>query len=79
MRRSRSVMVTKLVITTSSLGIIIRERKSTNASFFPRNSSLAKAKAASVTTTSIMAVVPRVNTTVFRKYCPRGTVVKAST
>ena len=38
-------MVTKLVMITSSFGIIIRERNKVKARFFPRNSSLAKAKA----------------------------------
>ena len=60
MRISRFVIVTKLVMITSSLGIIIRERNSTNSTFFPRKSSLAKAKAASVITASINAVVTTV-------------------
>ena len=63
---------------TSSFGIIIRERKSTNAIFFPLNSRRAKAKAASVITTSIIAVVSTVKMAVFAKYLKRGTAVKAS-
>ena len=37
-----------------------------------------KAKAAGIMTTSIMAVVATVKISVLRKYCPRGTAVKAS-
>ena len=43
LRRSRLVMVTKLVMTTSSVGIIIMDRNSPNTRFFPRNRSRAKA------------------------------------
>ena len=75
----RLVMVTKLVMTTSSLGIIIMERKITNISCFPLNSSLAKAKAAKMTTASISMVVITVKTRVLLKYFPRDTVVKACT
>ena len=67
LRRPASVMVTKLVMMTSSLGIIISARKSVKARCLPRKFSRAKAKAASVMTTSIMAVVATVNTSVFRK------------
>ena len=43
LRRSRLVMVTKLVMTTSSLGIIIMDKKRANSRFLPRNSRRAKA------------------------------------
>ena len=79
MRNPRSVTVVKLVMITSSFGIIIRDRNRVNTRFFPRNSSLAKAKADRVITASIMAVVARVKTKVFSRYFPRFTVVKAST
>ena len=72
-------MVTKLVITTSSVGIIISARKPVNTRFFPRKFSRAKAKAASTVTKSISAVVPKVNRMVLRKYPPRGTAEKAFT
>ena len=42
-RRFRFVIVTKFVMTTSSAGIIIRERKSVKTRFFPGKLSLAKA------------------------------------
>ena len=71
-------MVTKLVMTTSSLGIIIRDRNRVKARSRPRKFSRAKAKAASTVTTSIIAVVATVKTMVLRKYPPRGTWVKAS-
>ena len=71
-------MVTKLVMITSSFGIIIRERNKVKARFFPRNSSLAKAKAERVITTIIMAVVADVKIRVLRRYFPRGTAVNAS-
>ncbi len=64
---SRLVMVTKFVMITSSLGIIIRDRNRRKAPFRPRNSSLAKAKAARVITTIMTAVVSRVKMTVFTK------------
>ena len=70
-------MVTKLVITTSSAGIIIRDKKAVKARSFPGKLSLAKAKAASTVTTSIRAVVARVKTTVLTRYRPRGTARKA--
>ena len=78
-RIPKLVMVTKFVMITSSLGIIISDRNRRNAIFLPRNSSLANAKAARVITTTMMAVVRTVNTIVFTKYRPRGTDVKAST
>ena len=53
----RLVIVTKLVIMTSSFGIIIRERKSVKVRFFPVNFRRAKANAASVMTMSMAAVV----------------------
>ena len=71
-------MVTKFVMITSSLGIIIRERNKVKAIFFPLNSNLAKAKAARVITATIMRVVITVKISVLRRYCPKGTVVKAS-
>ncbi len=77
-RSSKLVMVVKLVITTSSFGIIISARNRVNTISRPANCSLAKAKAASVMTTSIRAVVPSVNRSVFNRYLPSGTVVKAS-
>ena len=77
-RSSRLVMVVKLVITTSSFGIIISARNRVNAISRPANRSLANAKAASVMTTSMSAVVPTVNQRVFSRYRPSGTVVKAS-
>ena len=67
LRISQEVMVAKLVITTSSLGIIIRERKSVKITFFPLNSSRAKAKAAKVMTTTISAVVMTEKITVFTR------------
>ena len=73
----RSVTVTKFVMMTSSLGIIISERNKRNTRFFPRNSSRAKANAARVITTSIRAVVATVKMRVFKKYLPRGTAEKA--
>ncbi len=75
---SRLVMVTKFVMITSSLGIIIRDRNRTKARFFPLNSSLAKAKAASMITSSITAVVISVKIRVLARYFPKGTAVKAS-
>ena len=74
----QSVMVTKLVIITSSLGIIISESSSVNAMRLPRNSSRANANAASVITISISAVVTTVKSSVFMKYRASGTAVKAS-
>ena len=56
-RRSRFVMVTKLVMTTSSAGIIIIERKMVNTRSLPLNCSREKAKAARIVTTSISSVV----------------------
>ena len=70
-------MVTKLVMTTSSVGIIIRDRKAVKIRSRPRNRSREKAKAASTVTKSIRAVVITVNTRVFRKYRPKGTWEKA--
>ena len=78
LRSPALVMVTKLVMTTSSLGIIISDKNSVNTRSFPRNSSRAKAKAASTVTTSISPVVSSVNTTVLAKYRASGTAVKAS-
>ena len=43
-----------------------------------RNESLANAKAASVVTKSISAVVTAVKSRVFSRYLPRGTEIKAS-
>ena len=65
-------------MTTNSLGIIIRDKNTVKARSFPRKFSLAKAKAASTVTTSMMPVVITVNTMVLRKYRPRGTAWKAS-
>ena len=67
LRRPRLVMVTKLVIMTSSLGIIISDRNTTNAAFLPRKFSRAKANAASIVTISIRAVVTSVNISVLVK------------
>ena len=74
----QSVMVTKLVIITSSLGIIISESSSVNAMRLPRNSSRANANAASVITISISVVVTTVKSSVFMKYRASGTAVNAS-
>ena len=71
-------MVTKFVMITSSFGIIIRARNSVKTRFLPRNESLANAKAASVVTKSISAVVTAVKSRVFSRYLPRGTEIKAS-
>ncbi len=71
-------MVTKFVITTSSLGIIIKAKNRVKAKSFPRNCKRANANAANMVTMSIIAVVTTVNTSVFSKYCARGTAVKAS-
>ena len=73
------VMVWKLVMTTSSLGIIMRERKRVKRRFFPRNSSRAKANAAGTITSIISAVVAKVKMMVLVKYRASGTRVKAST
>ena len=73
-----SVMVTKFVMTTSSPGIIMRDRNRVKTRSLPGKSSRAKAKAASTVTMSITAVVARVKITVFRKYFARGTAWKAS-
>ena len=78
LRRFQSVMVTKFVMTTSSVGIIIRARKKVKSRSFPRNCSRAKAKAASVMTKSMIAVVATVKMRVLRKYFASGTAVKAS-
>ena len=78
LRRLRFVIVTKLVMITSSFGIIISDRKTVNSRSLPRNWSLANAKAASVTTTIMTTVVMTVKTSVFSRYRPSGTVVKAS-
>ena len=66
-------------MTTSSLGIIIKDRKKVKARSLPRKFSRAKAKAASTVTMSMMAVVTTVKMTVLKKYRPRGTARKAST
>ena len=71
--------MTKLVIITSSLGIIISDKNAANAIFLPRKLSRANANAASVTTISISAVVATVKISVFAKYLPSGTAVNAST
>ena len=76
--RLRFVMVTKFVMITSSLGIIISERKTANTMFFPANSRRENAKAAMMMTTSMAAVVTAVKRIVFRKYRPSGTAVNAS-
>ena len=67
LRRPQSVMVTKLVMMTSSFGIIISARNRAKTTFFPGKSSRAKANAAKRITTSMRAVVTRVKTSVFRK------------
>ena len=72
-------MVTKLVMTTSSVGIIIRDRNSANTRSLPLKFSRAKPYAASTVTMSIRPVVMTVKTMVLRKYPPSGTCVKAST
>ena len=79
LRRFRSVMVTKLVMTTSSVGIIIRDRNRANTRSLPLKFSRAKPYAASTVTMSIRPVVTTVKTMVLRKYPPSGTCVKAST
>jgi hypothetical protein len=71
-------MVTKFVITTSSFGIIIRARKKAKRRFFPLKLNLEKAKAASMITTIISAVVTNVKIRVLRKYFASGTALKAS-
>ena len=78
LRSPALVMVTKLVMTTSSLGIIISDKNAVNARSLPRKLSLAKAKAASTVTASMMAVVMTVKRMVFRKYFASGTAWKAS-
>ena len=50
LRRSRFVMVVKFVMTTSSLGIIIRDKNNVKIRSFPAKFNLAKAKAARVMT-----------------------------
>ena len=72
------VTVTKLVMTTSSAGIIISARKRPKVRSRPGKSSRAKAKAASTVTTSMAPVVTTVKITVLRKYFARGTARKAS-
>ena len=67
MRRPRSVIVTKLVIITSSLGIIMSDSSRVKARRLPLNSSRAKAKAARVMTDNISSVVIKVNTSVLVK------------
>ena len=67
----------KFVMITSSFGIIMSDRNIVNTRFFPANFILAKAYAASVITTSIIAVVSTVKITEFRKYLPSGTSVNA--
>ena len=71
------VMVTKFVMITNSLGIIIRERNIEKTMTFPLKSNHAKAKAENMTTIIIRPVVITVNIRVFRKYLARGTAVKA--
>ena len=66
-RRSMLVMVTKLVMTTSSLGIIIRERNRVNTRSLPGKSSRAKAKAENTVTISITPVVATVKIRVLTK------------
>ena len=78
LRSPSSVTVTKLVMMTSSLGIIISDRNAANRMFRPRNSSRAKANAENTMTISISAVVANVKINVFRKYRASGTAVKAS-
>ena len=75
---SRFVIVVKFVITTSSLGIIIKAKNSENTRFFPGKFIRAKAYAASIVTTSMIAVVITVKISVLRKYFASGTAVKAS-
>ena len=79
LRRSRFVIVVKFVMTTSSFGIIIRDKNNVKIRSFPAKFNLANAKAARVMTTNIMAVVTTVKNKVFQRYLPRETVVKAST
>ena len=78
LRSPRSVIVTKFVITTSSLGSIISARNIVKTMSLPLKFSLAKANAARVITTIMSAVVAIVNITVLRKYLASGTAVKAS-
>ena len=56
----------------------MRERNIVKTRFLPLNSSLANANAARTVTTSMIAVVAKVNITVLRKYLARLTDVKAS-
>ena len=65
--RPRVFTVTKFVMITSSLGIIIRERNRAKSTFRPRNFSRAKAKAASTMTTIMEAVVITVKISVFSR------------
>ena len=67
LRSPRSVMVTKLVMTTSSLGIIISERNAVKSRSLPGKSRRENANAASTMTTSMSAVVTAVKMTVFMK------------
>ena len=67
MRRPSDVIVWKLVMMTSSLGIIISARNSENTRFRPLNSSRANANAAGTITSIISPVVTTVNISVFRK------------
>ncbi len=67
MRRFQLVMVTKFVMTTSSVGIIMSARKKLKSRFLPLKSSRAKAKAAKMITSSISAVVATVKMRVLRK------------
>ena len=78
LRISRFVIVTKLVMITSSLGIIIRERNRVNIRFLPGKDSLAKAKAANVITITMIPVVTIVKNRVFPRYRASGTEVNAS-
>ena len=66
-------MVTKFVMTTSSVGIIIKERNRVKIRSRPGNRSREKAKAASTVTTSISPVVTTVKIRVFKKYLASGT------
>ena len=75
--KSKLLIVTKLVIITNSLGIIINDKNKVNNSFFPLNSNLEKAKEAKIVTATIDNVVMSVNITVLNKYLPKGTAVKA--
>ena len=77
--RFRLVIVTKLVITTNSFGIIIKAKNKVNTISFPLKSNLAKPNAARIDTIIISAVVNTANIVVFKKYLDSLTVVNAIT